>query len=94
MRFGRDGLFALKVFEVERIDDKRGLNKSNSGDKIGFDSLLVLDLILFVIFETNLSIDNFDNKGDSSSFLAFFIKKREMINNEEILWFDEYLATV
>jgi hypothetical protein len=87
-------MFPLIILDIERIDSKSSLNDRDSGNKINFDPFFILNLIVFIILNTNLSINNLDHKGHFATFLPFPVKNRKNIHNKEIFRFYCNLATV
>lgn len=88
MRFIRNGFFTLIIFDVKRIYNKSGLYEGNTCDKINFDSLLVLNRIFFIVFDSDLSINYFDNERKLSTMLTLLVIEWKLIGDKKVLRFD------
>lgn len=87
-------MFPFIILDIQRINSKSSFDDGDSGNKINLDPFFIFNLIVFVILNTNLSINDLDHKGHFSAFLSFPVKNRKHIDNKEIFRFYCNLATV
>lgn len=79
---------------MKGINKEIGPKNVDPSNQIDPNPIFILNHLPLIIFNSNLSINNFNHELDSATFLVIFVVYGKFIYMEKVLWTKLYLTIV
>ena len=89
-----NALFALIIFNIERMNLQNGLEEINPSNKINLNSLPAFHLIFLIVLYSFFPINDLDHEAELSTSLSLTVVDIEVVEDEEVFGLDSNLSAI